>query len=226
MRKNIAKRFFAVESSTDRISCAAASEGKEIFRICYTKRQGASGLIVHLHNQLEDHNLTLRDFTAFIVGAGPGSFTGLRISYSLVKGFSFGTNKPAIGVSSFAAIALGLKEEHSRIAVVSDARRGLWYGGAYRVRKGTVARQRKENLYKPEDFIARYRDYLFVTCEEDVKMFLQKSRPRLTVYPECVWPDAARLIDLGVQVYNKKAYGALEKLEPLYIYPKDCQIKR
>jgi tRNA threonylcarbamoyladenosine biosynthesis protein TsaB len=47
----------------------------------------------------------LKDITGFVVGIGPGSFTGLRISLSCVKGLAYGLRVPVTGVSSLAAVA-------------------------------------------------------------------------------------------------------------------------
>lgn len=47
----------------------------------------------------------LEQISAFVVGLGPGSFTGLRISLACVKGIAYARKVPVVGVSSLAAVA-------------------------------------------------------------------------------------------------------------------------
>ena len=49
---------------------------------------------------------TLKDVTGFVVGLGPGSFTGLRIGLATIKGLAYALKVPVVGASSLAALAL------------------------------------------------------------------------------------------------------------------------
>ena len=65
---------------------------------------------------------------AIAIGAGPGSFTGLRIGMATAKGIAFAAGKPLWAVSSLAALAHG---RPGRVAAVLDARRGEVFAGLY-----------------------------------------------------------------------------------------------
>jgi tRNA threonylcarbamoyladenosine biosynthesis protein TsaB len=80
---------------------------------------------------LERHALSLSEVTGFAVGLGPGSFTGLRIGLSTLKGLAYARRIPMGGASSLAALALDGPEGHP-LATVSVARRGEVYVGRYR----------------------------------------------------------------------------------------------
>jgi tRNA threonylcarbamoyladenosine biosynthesis protein TsaB len=74
------------------------------------------------------------DLDAVAIGAGPGSFTGLRIGMATAKGIAFAAKCPLWAVSSLAALAhreLDVDPAATVVAVL-DARRGEVYAGAYR----------------------------------------------------------------------------------------------
>lgn len=85
---------------------------------------------------LDGQQTTLEDLEGFLVGLGPGSFTGLRIGLATLKGFGYALGKPIAGASSLAAAALDGPEGVPLFAV-SEARRGELYVGPY-VRQGTA----------------------------------------------------------------------------------------
>ena len=70
-----------------------------------------------------------RELEAIAVGAGPGSFTGLRIGMATAKGIAFAAHVPLWAVSSLAALAYGTT---GLVAAVLDARRGEVFAGMYR----------------------------------------------------------------------------------------------
>ena len=86
-------------------------------------------LFPHLQRLLDNHALTVSDLACFASASGPGSFTGVRVGLSAVKGLAEAAGKPAMGVSNLRAIA-SFGERAVRAAVL-DARRGEVYGGMY-----------------------------------------------------------------------------------------------
>jgi tRNA threonylcarbamoyladenosine biosynthesis protein TsaB len=83
-------------------------------------------------------NITVRDIDLFACTIGPGSFTGLRIGVSTLKGLMLATGKPAAGVSSLAALALNVEEPDAVIGSMMDAGRGQIYLAYYRYGKDGV----------------------------------------------------------------------------------------
>jgi tRNA threonylcarbamoyladenosine biosynthesis protein TsaB len=91
-------------------------------------------------NILKAAKLSLHDIDAFAVSNGPGSFTGLRISVSAVKGMAFALNKPVCGVSTLLALAYNLLGRDAIACCVMDARRGEVYNALFDVCGGNVER--------------------------------------------------------------------------------------
>ena len=126
--------LLALDTSTQSLSLALV-EGA---------RKGAAATVVEallvgppqkqsdlLPGRLEAHGLTFGGLEGFVVGLGPGSFTGLRIGLSTLKGLAYAVERPLVGASSLAALALDgpLGVEQLVIAVV---KRGELYLGRYR----------------------------------------------------------------------------------------------
>lgn len=96
----------------------------------------------------DETGLTPGDIELFACSAGPGSFTGVRIGVSLIKGLAFGrTNAdgapvPCSGVSALHALALnlrGLEGEPFIACPVMDARRGRFYNALFEISAGAGA---------------------------------------------------------------------------------------
>jgi len=77
--------------------------------------------------------ITASDIDLFAVSEGPGSFTGVRIGVSTVKGLAFGKDKPCVGVSTLEALAYNLIGFDGIACPVMNARRGQVYTALFDV---------------------------------------------------------------------------------------------
>jgi tRNA threonylcarbamoyladenosine biosynthesis protein TsaB len=93
-------------------------------------RATAEALLPALDALLADAGVALSAVAGFAVSIGPGSFTGLRIGVATVKGLAFGTDCPAVAISTLAAIAAHASGA-APVAAVLDARRGEVYAAGF-----------------------------------------------------------------------------------------------
>jgi tRNA threonylcarbamoyladenosine biosynthesis protein TsaB len=89
----------------------------------------SSDLLVTIDDVCRRANISPLELDAVAVGAGPGSFTGLRIGMATAKGIAFAAKKPLWAVSSLAALAF---EVPGFVVAVLDARRSEVFAGCYR----------------------------------------------------------------------------------------------
>ena len=82
-----------------------------------------------LHKMLTTHNFVLSEFDGIAFGAGPGSFTGLRIACGVAQGLAFAAELPIIGISTLEALAQKTGSHH--VIATLDARMGEIYHAAY-----------------------------------------------------------------------------------------------
>ena len=75
--------------------------------------------------------LTVEQVDLFAAVVGPGSFTGVRIGVSTVKGMAHGAGKPCVGVDALEALAAGTADRQALVCPIQDARAGQVYGAAF-----------------------------------------------------------------------------------------------
>lgn len=82
--------------------------------------------------------MKLDEIDAFAVSTGPGSFTGLRIGLSAIKGMAYALSKPCVGVSTLDALAMNVSCFDGIICAVMDARCKQVYTALYKVNTSGV----------------------------------------------------------------------------------------
>ncbi|MGV8059661.1 MAG: tRNA (adenosine(37)-N6)-threonylcarbamoyltransferase complex dimerization subunit type 1 TsaB [Smithellaceae bacterium] len=98
--------------------------------------------------------LKVKDIDLFACTLGPGSFTGLRVGVSSLKGLLLATDKPAVGVSSLAALALNVTDNAALICSVMDAGRGQVYTACYNYNdKGLLNQIIPEKVVDPKEIM-------------------------------------------------------------------------
>ena len=116
-------KILGVESSATSASAAIVENGKVI--ACEASNTGlthSQTLLPMVESTLKKAGATLSDIDFLAVSNGPGSFTGIRIGVSLVKGMADPLNKKCVAVSTLEAIAKPLENTGVIAASVMDAR--------------------------------------------------------------------------------------------------------
>ncbi|MDD5916570.1 MAG: tRNA (adenosine(37)-N6)-threonylcarbamoyltransferase complex dimerization subunit type 1 TsaB [Clostridiales bacterium] len=92
----------------------------------------SENLMPMVDSVLNGMNAKIGDIGLIAVSAGPGSFTGVRIGVTTVKGLAFPGDIPCVGVSTLEAIAESLSGTGDTVCAVMDARRGQLYNALFR----------------------------------------------------------------------------------------------
>ena len=88
-------------------------------------------LLPSIKSHLENAGLDISLIDLFAVASGPGSFTGLRIGISTVKGLAWPLGKKVVGVSTLAALSMNIPFSSRLVCPVLDARKGEVYAALY-----------------------------------------------------------------------------------------------
>lgn len=221
----MAMNFLGIDASSENISLCFSTGDKIILDFNKRISFGSSKIVFILQQYLKRKLFDLKKIDCLLVGRGPGSFTGLRVSYAVIKAFSLALNIPVIAVGSFFSMAYNFKDSEEKIAVVTDARKGLIYAAAFCRKKNSLIMEHKEQLISLDEFINKRKDHFFVTYDAHLRKKALEIFPRLRFYSDDIWPNAAAMVQQAKQYYSKGAFTPLEKLEPLYLHPKTCQIR-
>ena len=131
--------ILALDSSAAPASAALLEDGKILSEFYInTKQTHSQTLMPMVESVLKLTNKTLDDVTCMAVSAGPGSFTGVRIGVSCVKGLSMTRNIPCAGVSTLRAMAENARQLTGIVCAVMDARCGQVYNALFRAEDGKL----------------------------------------------------------------------------------------
>ena len=97
-------------------------------------------LLPMAESMLKTAGITFSQIDRFAVACGPGSFTGIRIGVSAVKGLAWGAEKPCVGVSTLAAMAWNGVSAGGPVCPVMDARRSEVYNALFSIEEGHPVR--------------------------------------------------------------------------------------
>jgi tRNA threonylcarbamoyladenosine biosynthesis protein TsaB len=115
--------ILALETSAISASCAVLEDEKVIAEYFVNNKLTHSKTIMPMvENMLKTAEVDMGDIDLFAVGAGPGSFTGVRIGIATLKGLAAPFDKPCVGVSTLEAMAQNLAGFNGIICSVMDAR--------------------------------------------------------------------------------------------------------
>jgi tRNA threonylcarbamoyladenosine biosynthesis protein TsaB len=121
--------FLALESSTDAGSVALWRDGHIAERHCAPGQPSSATLLPLVADLLAEAGVGFADLEAIAFGAGPGSFTGLRVACGVAQGLAFAHGLPVLPVGTLEAMAAAVPASH--VAVCLDARMNEVYYGLF-----------------------------------------------------------------------------------------------
>jgi tRNA threonylcarbamoyladenosine biosynthesis protein TsaB len=124
-----ALNVLALETSTDYCSVALSGPGRALQREAAAGQRHSELVLPMVDELLNEASLQLVDLDGIAFGAGPGSFTGLRIACGVAQGLAFGAGLKVAPVPTLLALAEACGA--ARVIACLDARMGEIYHGAY-----------------------------------------------------------------------------------------------
>jgi len=213
-------KILSIDTSTDYLSVAVMDGAKVLASYHRPSHRNHSRLLVPvISNLVKRCRLKLKDIGGLCVSIGPGSFTGLRIGVVTVKGLAYALNKPVVTVPTLDVIAHRAGSFKGLVVPVLDAKKNKVYACLYRS-DGVKFKRISKYLLVPVESLLK------MTAKYDKVLFLGDG-VKLTGSEEKIkkWhPRADATAALALEGFRKKRFVSPEKLEPMYIYSRECDI--
>lgn len=125
VHNNSTPTLLAIDTATEFCSIALMRAGRVVERTEFVGQSHSSVVLPWIEAMLGEQALRLADCDAIAFGAGPGSFTGLRIACGVTQGLAWGAERPVVPIGNLAAmafVAAGHAGSPRRVACAIDAR--------------------------------------------------------------------------------------------------------
>jgi tRNA threonylcarbamoyladenosine biosynthesis protein TsaB len=182
----------ALDTTTEFGSVALRTDGKLVGERHVHSSDGFAHVIFQqIEALLAESSQSVPEIDCFAAGAGPGSFTGVRVGLTAAKGLAEAWKKPVAAVSSLRALAAFGDSE--RRAVVLDARRGEVYAAVY---------DAELNLLEPE-IVLKFSEWLHGLTADNYEFITATSAPFKSMstgtrFAEMRWTEAPRSVASAV----------------------------
>lgn len=215
--------LLALDTSTEFLSLALI-KGSESFSFDVHAGQTHSQIILpQIQALLNAADMQLKDLHGIAFGAGPGSFTGVRIAAGVAQGLAFGANLPVVSICTLLALAEAsemLASSTKKVIACLDARMGEIYHAAYEKTDSEWQAVIEPGLYKPDAVPAMQGDDWVgagsgwqTYAEQLTAIYGEHLR---TIQPQLL-PTASAILRLAQPVFARGEAKAASEAMPIYI---------
>lgn len=214
-------KILAIDSSAVSASCAVTDNGKLIAQsfvnIGLTHSQT---LMPMIESTVKQSGKTLADINLIAVSAGPGSFTGVRIGVSSVKGLAFTQNIKCAGVSTLEAIAYTAQVYNGIVCAVMDARCQQVYNALFRFSNGKIERLCKDRAIAIAELDAELKninEQVILAGDGAVVCKNAMTYENIILAPENVRMQSAYGVAEAAKNCGEDMYVEASALQPIYL---------
>ncbi len=243
-------KILYLDTSSKYLSLAVAEDNKVLSQTHrFLDRKHSTQLVSMLDKILKKAKLSLKNIDGFCVGRGPGSFTGLRIGITTIKGLAFVLQKPVVAIPSLDILAQNAcpvinrrfyngakkikvgknKNLTLQVCPIVDAKQNKVYACLYKMRNGKIVRRSGYLLLSFEELLKKLKGEI-IFLGDAILLYREKLSRSKKIKPifveEKFWyPRAAEAVSLALERFREGKLDDVNRLVPLYLYPKECQIK-
>ena len=206
------------ETSSKNCSVTLSSKGKLIsnFDLQDDKYRHSELLTTTIRDILSQNNISVKDLSAVAVGIGPGSFTGLRIGFSVAKGLCYPHKINLIGISSLKILANSIKSDSEYIIPMINDKGDFYYLSIFENGLNELGTPLIDKV--DSNFINRNikEDSIIVVNNEDSLEYINTIvKNKVRVINNRI--SSINMIDLSYESFREKRFENLAYSEPLYV---------
>jgi tRNA threonylcarbamoyladenosine biosynthesis protein TsaB len=216
-------KLLAFETATEACSVALWIDGSVLERHAVAPRRHAELALPWADALLTEAGIARRELDVIACGRGPGAFTGVRLAIALTQGIALGLERPVLGISTLAALALQAAGAERVLAAI-DARMGEIHLGAFeRCADGQVHALGRERLGSPDSIaLPDGQDWSGVGsgfAAQSAVLAQRCAGLNGSIDPTAL-PHAAAVARLAAQAFERGEALAPEHLQPTYLRDK------
>jgi len=207
-----------IETATKNCSVSISKEGKTI--ALKELNDGNYSHAEKLHKLIEqvalEAKIELSDLKAIAVSKGPGSYTGLRIGVSAVKGLCFALDIPMISVNTLQSLALSVSIDKGYKIPLLDARRMEVYSQVFNDKNEKIRDVHAEIIDSDSfsEFLNADKVYFFGDGAEKCKEIITHKN---AVFIDNKFPSAKEMSVITFEKFLKNEFEDVAYFEPFYL---------
>lgn len=148
-------KTLVLDTSTNLLFISFIFDDKVVYEVKSVGLNNHSDYLLDLIQKgLNETNIQVKDFDKIIIGVGPGAYTGLRVSMSVAKMFSWTLNIPLYEISSLDLLTSGYKEDGLYL-IKFKAKKGYIYHKAFEI-NDNAKKIITEEIFVSDEFIDTY----------------------------------------------------------------------
>lgn len=186
-------------------------------------------LLPMVESVLRLFDLSTDEIDLFAASSGPGSFTGVRIGASTVKGLAFDTQKPCIGVSTLEALAENLSMMQGLVCPVMNARRKQVYTALFRFENGIGTRLMQDSaiaISELDELLEAYSEPVYLVGDgyQITKELLK--HPSYDTHERLKHQSAYSVAQVAKRLYQSGFCTSDAEMKPTYLRPSQAERER
>jgi len=206
--------------------CSSHCIGEHSLQTKMTHSKRLLSSVTYLMNEAQ---VDWEQIDAIAISLGPGSFTGLRIGLSTVKGLSLASSIPLIGISTLEAMASQFSYATCQICSIIDARKKEVYAALFQPEiDGTLSRLSEDMVLSPEDLATKITAPTLLVgdgAELYEDMFKEELGQNVIFPPPHLsFPRAVHIGYRALPLWEQKDFLDPASATPIYIRPSDAEI--
>jgi tRNA threonylcarbamoyladenosine biosynthesis protein TsaB len=225
-------KILGLDTSTSCASLGIIADDEVVAEYALHREETLSaGLLPAIEALLAEARLDLHEIDGIAVSLGPGSFTGLRVGLSAVKGLALAVARPVAGVPTLDALACNLPFTPYRICPLLDARKGEIYTALYKNGAGGHVEQLTPyQVLSPSALIEQlpHQETVFLGDGVEVcrELLVERLAEKAFFAPlHLGFLRGTTVAEFGLKRIRRGESDDISSLVPIYVRPSDAEIK-
>ncbi|MDI6714753.1 MAG: tRNA (adenosine(37)-N6)-threonylcarbamoyltransferase complex dimerization subunit type 1 TsaB [Thermodesulfovibrio sp.] len=223
-------RILGIDTSTKYAGVAVLDDGNLIAQsIMQFKASHSEKLLPEIAHIFEIMKIPLETIDYYAITVGPGSFTGLRVGVSTIKGLAYVTGKYIIPVSSLEVIARRIVLVEKPICPILDARKKEVYTALFQWNEGKLIRIKKDSVLTIEK-LAEWINEQTIFTGDGVSIYKEKISALFgtkAIFIDSIYriPSPEIVATVAQEKLKEGFFISAKELEPIYLRKSEAEIK-